>query len=1475
MYQKRGWTSRMLSILLAICLVLALPMSAMGTDGATENTEGTTVTAQDGNVVFTYDVNTTVLTLSGSGETSGTSSGNALPAEFKDYYTSITKVVVGADITKLGNRLFYNCSALTEVEFAENSKLAELGDCVFQNCKKLVTISPIPATVTTIGFGCFLECHVLESIEILGPVTELSGRTFTNCKAIKSITLPSSITTLNVDSSSRSAFYKCGSSDTKIIYGGTEAEWTALMTSAGSVVQEQVASFTIICSDTDTGDSGDSGDDGADDTVTNPSGTTGAVNWTLDLETGVFTLSGTGATAGYANQAALPWCSNISDIKKVVIEEGVTELGNRLFYGADNLTEVVFPASTLSIIGEGTFRACTALKTITLPASLTVLGRAQFYGCTALEEVVIQSGLTSLDELVVGNCSKLTTVTIPQTVTKLSGSGNKNTFYNCTSLTTIKFGGTIQEWKYVLARGEADPVKSASITVICSDGEYHYDPNETLPTPPEEEGSDDQTVVSGTTGQVKWTLDRTTGVFTLSGTGVTADYASTTVGANGTTNGKTDWADYMDEITKVVVEEGVTKLGNRLFYGADKLTEVVFPATSLTSIGVGTFRLCNALEEITLPDSLTDLARVAFYSCANLKKVVLGTENSKLNTLNDQTFYLCNNLKEITIPASVKTLNFSGTKGPLTNTPLDNIYYTGTVAQWEAFLAGTTSTDVKKGSITVHCSDGIYIDGDIGNGITYSLSGGVLTLEARTDIGDMIDYASAADLPWANEADTITRVIIKGNITSIGANAFAGCTNIQTVTYIGTEQGWNSIKAKSGSGNDPLFNATVSYLSAGKCGEQVTYTYDTETKKLVISGTGATYDYTSGSLTPWGIVREEIVELVVEEGVTYLGDYLFNKAYSLTSVTLPNTLREIGTFTLAQCTSLTEITIPEGVEIIGSKAFSGAANLKVIHLPGTLKYVDMKAFENAAGLTDVYYNGTQGDWDQIIISESALGNGTLLRATRHLLKTAQTFTDVSADSVYSSAVEYLTDNGYLTVNSEQFGADSAADMEMVLTVLYVRAGKPGIYASAWSWATNNGLVTSEVNGNVSLEQLAETLLLTAVLNQTFKDSTEISALEWCAAQGYFAGLSDTADTTAALTRAEAALVLAAYLQSDASYADRTDEQVNIIKAALANGGDGKLYIYALNTTTVNASSKPGDCTLIVFPDGKTMLIDTAISTSQSKVISALKALEITSLDYLVISHPHTDHVGNAVAVVNYLKENGGSVGIFYRGAYDYNSYVQNIENALAGTTTEVVTLWDGDVLTIGDVTINVYNPTKEEVDALIASGSTGDEQQNAISLAMKFTYGTSTYLTCGDLYVNQENILVKKYGSALQADVFNTNHHGAYTSNGDLWMDTVNPIIAFVESDDIGSTPLYELCTERGIAFYAFGLDGAILISMDNAKNYEVITQYDSVLRSGYTGEDAVPDTGDHQNVEMLFVMMVGVAVLAMAAVLLKRRTVV
>ncbi len=111
-----------------------------------------------------------------------------------------------------------------------------------------------------------------------------------------------------------------------------------------------------------------------------------SVSWKLDSN-GLLTISG----KGYMNHYGLslsetaPWGT---DIKSVVVESGVLDVGARSFYHCDKLTSVTLSES-VDGIGNSAFEGCTSLRSIDLPDSLEYICDSLFKGCTALESVVI------------------------------------------------------------------------------------------------------------------------------------------------------------------------------------------------------------------------------------------------------------------------------------------------------------------------------------------------------------------------------------------------------------------------------------------------------------------------------------------------------------------------------------------------------------------------------------------------------------------------------------------------------------------------------------------------------------------------------------------------------------------------------------------------------------------------------------------------------------------------------------------------------------------------------------------------------------------------------------------------------------------------------------------------------------------------------------------------------------------------------
>ncbi len=308
---------------------------------------------------------------------------------------------------------------------------------------------------------------------------------------------------------------------------------------------------------------------------------------------------------------------------------------------------------------------------------------------------------------------------------------------------------------------------------------------------------------------------------------------------------------------------------------------------------------------------------------------------------------------------------------------------------------------------------------------------------------------------------------------------------------------------------------------------------------------------------------------------------------------------------------------------------------------------------------------------------------------------------------------------------------------------------------------------------------------------------------------------------------ESSLGNRAVLDAEFTYEKTTKRYDNItskLAAIIEKGGDGRLYVVAPDLTVQDFSGKSGDCSLIIFPNGRTMMIDAGAPPCESHMLRFVRKLAIGRLDYFVLSHPHADHIGNAIAIAKYFyEEKGGSVGTYCYMGLEYKTE----ERALASYLTERGTemrreLRAGDSFTEGDVRIDILNPFEDDM----SPENFSDSSVNNLSLVMKFTYGSSTYLTGGDLYAEREAMLAEKHREALRADVAKTNHHGAYTSNCDTWLDAVDPKILLCECDDIVWTLFSEKLAARNIAFYKVSERGLVAISMGKKADYLAETEF-------------------------------------------------
>ena len=296
--------------------------------------------------------------------------------------------------------------------------------------------------------------------------------------------------------------------------------------------------------------------------------------------------------------------------------------------------------------------------------------------------------------------------------------------------------------------------------------------------------------------------------------------------------------------------------------------------------------------------------------------------------------------------------------------------------------------------------------------------------------------------------------------------------------------------------------------------------------------------------------------------------------------------------------------------------------------------------------------------------------------------------------------------------------------------------------------------------------------------------------------------------------------------ADISYkktSPRYDMMINELKG-LPGQGDGRLHIIAPDLTVENIPGKSGDLMLMIFPGGSTMLIDAGAPNNREPAMTFIKAMEIKHLDWLVITHPHADHIGNAREIARYIyEEMGGDIGEYLYTGLEF----KNAERALTEYLVERAVKINrnvraGDGMNIDGVELSIFNPTDEDV----ANADLTDAGVNNTSIGMKFVFGKSTFLTSGDLYASKEIAVAEKYGEFLRADIMKANHHTAFTSTTDEWLAAVSPKMILSLSDDSGWTLMNEKLAGMGITDYRVNERGLIDISIGVAADYQVRTEY-------------------------------------------------
>lgn len=642
--------------------------------------------------------------------------------------------------------------------------------------------------------------------------------------------------------------------------------------------------------------------------ATTASGTWGSLNWTLDSN-GTLTISGSGEMDGFSWNSEDEWHAFDWNVKEVMIQNGVTSIGEYAFSGMSQMTKVTIPSSvtriedsaffccfnlknvtiptSVTLIEDNAFYSCESLTSLTIPSSVQYIGYRAFHNCESLSSITLPSGIQLIGDGTFGDCTSLTSVAIPESVTRIGESAFENS--GLTSITISKNVTRIDSGAFAgcsrLTRVSVD----ASNTSYCDvDGILFNKDKTTLLCFPGARG-----YVSGIPSSVTRIAD-----MAFFGCGALSSFdIPTTV----TSIGVLTFA--YSGLTSINIPSSVTYIADRAFMWCASLVHVSFPA-SITHINQNTFYGCDALTNVEIPPSVTSIWYDAFGNCPNLTLIV--TEGScahqyavknyiPYELVSGKYAVNYNAVGASDVPAS--QIKIQGIALTLSSTVPTRAGYT--FVGWASSSNASTAEYYPGGLYTVDAGITLYA---VWSPNTYTVNfdgnGGSVSFSSKT----VTNRSAYGDLPTA----TRNNYTFVGWFTSPSAGTQISSSTIAHLTADRTLYAhWST-----------------SYNTWG----DLLWTLDNN-GLLTIFGSGEMDSFESDSKVAWLAQREKITRVEIQSGVTTIGDWAFYGCGSLQSISIPASVRSIGISAFLDCTQLQSLTIPANVTYIGVRAFGGMSSL--------------------------------------------------------------------------------------------------------------------------------------------------------------------------------------------------------------------------------------------------------------------------------------------------------------------------------------------------------------------------------------------------------------------------------------------------------------------------------------------------------------------------------------------------------------------
>ena len=678
---------------------------------------------------------------------------------------------------------------------------------------------------------------------------------------------------------------------------------------------------------------------------------------------------------------------NNSSLKSVAIPQGIQTIGKNAFRNCTQLNEVIMP-STLNSIGEFAFERNTSLKKVDIPEGVTNIGMYAFKDCSNLEELILPSSLTtknSIGDYAFYNSDKLSIIT-----SKISNVFDLNTHVFSTSIRPTvyipfsekdsykdkegwnKFENYIVGWIF-----EGADINNSAMIYKCRTSEKtatlirinDTHDNKIIEIPSK--------VTVKREGNEEYTLD-------------VKRIDESVINTDGNKS----------NIEIIDIQADVDSIGANAFQGCSNLTKVKLPTkSSLKAIGDNAFQGCGNLNDFEFPSGLKSIGNNAF-SRTKLEKIHLET----IEKIGAYAFQYCNSLQNIWLPstlssASIGVKAFDGCNN-IKNvnskilSPSDigsdvfSVVSTSNIATlfvpadaYESYNIGLWKNKF------ANIVKGDFIGEDTKDKLTYSLYSiagvteddatlaAILTKSSSTEkeikIKSSIDVLASGDTESKSyevreigayafqNHSRLNKVWLPKTMTSIGDNAFAGCTDIKEIVsdiedvfkissnvfsgdiketakvYIpsGSESSYSNNDVSGGWSEFKLFESGKWLETENPVDTYMKYRYHTSQKIATLIGVNPT-----GTLEILPIPKKVVID-DVEYTVTAIGPSVFT------------TNTDKG--------NIKTIDIQADIESIGANAFQGSSNLEKVILPSsdtpTLTSIDKYAFQGCGNLSEISF----------------------------------------------------------------------------------------------------------------------------------------------------------------------------------------------------------------------------------------------------------------------------------------------------------------------------------------------------------------------------------------------------------------------------------------------------------------------------------------------------------------------------------------